>query len=310
MSLLAAAIFGVLIGISLGALGGGGSILTVPALVYALGESAKAATTGSLVIVGVTSLVGSLGHARAGRVRSRAGAAFGAVGIASSYLGTALNRRLDPNTLLLVFAGLMLVAAAAMYARSRRPASPTEPVPSVATPALVAAGGFTIPPATPPIRRPGRDGPRPASAERPAAGDRMGAPIVEEPRTSLTVRTGVKVVVAGLIVGFLTGLLGVGGGFIIVPALVLALRYTMPVAVGTSLLVISINSAAALLARVGHEQFHWAVIIPFTAAAILGSLAGKRIADRVPGTSLTRAFAGLLVLVAGYVAVRAGTAIG
>ena len=87
--------------------------------------------------------------------------------------------------------------------------------------------------------------------------------------------------VAGLVVGFLTGFLGVGGGFIIVPALVLTLQYDMPTAVGTSLLIISVNSGVALLARSGHQRFHWSVIVPFTLAAIAGSTAGKRIADRV-----------------------------
>ncbi len=125
----------------------------------------------------------------------------------------------------------------------------------------------------------------------------------------MDLRTGAKVVAAGLVVGFLAGLLGVGGGFIIVPALVLALRYAMPVAVGTSLVVIAINSAGALLARAGHEQFHWSVIIPFTVAAIGGTLVGKQIADRVAGATLTRVFAVLLVVVAAYVAVRADTAL-
>ncbi len=107
-------------------------------------------------------------------------------------------------------------------------------------------------------------------------------------------------------VGFLTGFLGVGGGFIVVPALVLSLRYDMPTAVGTSLLVISLNSGVALLARGGHATFHWSVIIPFTVAAVVGSMGGKRVSDRVSGASLTRAFAVLLLLVAVYVLVRAG----
>lgn len=260
MTLVATAVLGVLIGVSLGALGGGGSILTVPALVYAVGEQAKAATTDSLVIVGITSLVGSIGHARAGRVHWRAGAVFGIIGVAASFAGTVVNRRINPDALLLAFAGLMLIAAVALFARTRNGAA----APTV---------------------------------------DRSTSPPVSG------VGTAAKVVGAGLVVGFLTGLLGVGGGFIVVPALVLALRYAMPVAVGTSLVVISINSAGALLARAGHEQFHWVVIVPFTVAAIVGTLVGKRIADRVAGTTLTRAFAALLVAVAAYVAIRAGSAL-
>ena len=107
-------------------------------------------------------------------------------------------------------------------------------------------------------------------------------------------------------VGFLTGFFGVGGGFVIVPALVVALRYEMPVAVGTSLVIIAINSAGALVVRVGHSSIPWHVVLPFTAAAIIGSFAGKRVADRVSGNSLTRAFAVLLIAVASYVAIRAG----
>jgi len=121
----------------------------------------------------------------------------------------------------------------------------------------------------------------------------------------MSLRHGLPVLAAGLVVGFLTGFLGVGGGFIIVPALVLTLRYEMPVAVGTSLVVISLDSAVALLARAGQDSFHWAVIVPFTVAAIAGSSAGKTVADRVSGPHLARGFAVLLVLVAGYVLLKA-----
>ena len=110
-------------------------------------------------------------------------------------------------------------------------------------------------------------------------------------------------------VGFLTGLLGVGGGFIIVPALVMVLGYPMPIAVGTSLLVIAINSATALAARVGHQTFHWSVIVPFTVAAVAGSLVGHRVAERVRPETLARAFSVLLVAIAGYVAVRSGASL-
>ncbi len=119
----------------------------------------------------------------------------------------------------------------------------------------------------------------------------------------------VKIITVGLAVGFLTGLFGVGGGFVIVPALVMALGYDMPVAVGTSLLIIAVNSAASLAARAGSEALHWSVIIPFTVAAIAGSLGGKGIADQVPSTTLTKAFVALLIAVAGYVAVRSGIAL-
>ncbi len=120
-----------------------------------------------------------------------------------------------------------------------------------------------------------------------------------------TARTAIKIVVAATAVGLLTGFFGVGGGFVIVPALVLALGFEMPVAVGTSLLVIAINSAAALLARLGgHSHLDWPLLAVFTAAAIAGSLVGHRVASRARPARLTLAFAILLTGVAAYTAAR------
>jgi hypothetical protein len=115
----------------------------------------------------------------------------------------------------------------------------------------------------------------------------------------------VDVLLAGLLIGALTGFFGVGGGFVIVSVLVVALRFPIATAVGTSLVVIALNSGVSLAARWGSASITWEVIAPFTAAAVVGSFAGQRVADRLPATALTRAFAVLLVLVAGYVAVRA-----
>jgi len=253
---------GVLIGLALGALGGGGSILTVPALVFALGLTAQQATTGSLVIVGVTAAIASIEHARAGHTRWGRGAVLALVGVPASVLGSQLNRDVDPNVLLLAFAALMVVAAVGMLLRAR-PGPDNEPTTG-------GGPGSTL------------------TRTRPAAG------------------TVLRIVAAGLGIGFLTGFLGVGGGFVIVPALVVLLRYQMPVAVGTSLLVIALNSVVALTARAGHGGFVWHIVLPFTAAAVLGSLAGERVTDRIDAASLTRAFAVLLLAVASYVALRAG----
>jgi uncharacterized membrane protein YfcA len=251
---------GLVIGLTLGALGGGGSILTIPALVYVIGQDARAATTSSLVIIGISSVVAAMGHARSRRVQWGTGLAFGAVGIAAGVAGTVVNRRIDPDVLLLAFAAVILVAAAGMLGRS----GPVDPP----------AGGL----AEPGTARPGR--------------------------ARIDWRRGGKILAAGSVAGFMTGLFGVGGGFVIVPALTLALGLSMPQAVGTSLLVIAVNSAAALAARVGTAEFDWAVIVPFTLATIAGSLAGKTIADRVSARALTRAFAVLLIAVAGYTATR------
>jgi uncharacterized membrane protein YfcA len=107
---------------------------------------------------------------------------------------------------------------------------------------------------------------------------------------------------AGTLVGFFTGLFGVGGGFIIVPALTLLLGFAMPEAIGTSLLIIAINAAVALSARVGTVGIPWRVTLPFAAASFVGVVAGKRIADRLPARALLRWFAALLVAVAVYTA--------
>jgi len=277
---------GFLIGLSLGSLGGGGSILAVPALVYGAGESAHAATTTSLVVVGATALAGMAGHLRAGRVRFWSGLGFGLVGIAGSFLGSLLNRDVPGDVLLLAFSGLIVAAAWRM--RRRQAGTPRR-----------AGGGRHDrtpgrPPAGPPTRA-GEEGAQPAAA----------APAAMAPRR-LPARAGtvLRMVIAGSAVGFLTGLFGVGGGFVIVPALVLALGYEMPVAVGTSLLVIAVSSAEGLAFRLEGGGVDWRVAIPFTVAGITGVLLGTRIAGRVPAATLTRWFTWLLIAVAAYTAAR------
>ena len=252
--LLAAVALGVAVGLVLGALGGGGSVLTVPALVFVLGLTAQEATTGSLIIVGITAAAAGIGHARAGHVQWKRGLLLAAAGAPAALLGTAVNRLVDQNVLLLAFAALMLVAAVGML-----------------------------------ITSPGSDDDDPEGRSGGPSGGRLW----------------LRVLGAGLLIGALTGFFGVGGGFVIVPVLVVALHFPITTAVGTSLVVIALNSAVSLAARLGSASIAWDVIAPFTAAAVVGSFAGKRVADRLPATALTRAFAVLLVLVAGYVAVRA-----
>lgn len=254
---LVAVPLGLLVGISLGALGGGGSILTVPALVYALGESASRATTASLVIVGIAAISGAAGHARAGRVRWIPGTVFGAVGVGGSLVGSYFNRAVNPDVLLLAFAGLMIVAAGAMLRRTSSP-------PPAAT----------------------------GSEHRMLSMGRV-----------------LSVAAAGTLVGFMTGFFGVGGGFVVVPALVVALGFGMAEAVGTSVLIITINTIAALAARGVASGIDWSIVVPFAVAAVGGSLAGNRIAERVPSSTLTRAFAALLVLLAAYGSIRSALAL-
>lgn len=275
--LLAALGLGLLVGVIIGALGGGGSILTVPLLVFALGLSAQEATSASLVIVGVTAVVASVSHARSGHTRWKTGLLLAAAGVPASVLGTRLNRLVEQNVLLLAFAALMLVAATGMILRAGHEHDQTSPDRDSADEHTGAAGGGGT-----------------ATAVRSV--DTTAA-------TGWTVA--VRLLSTGLMIGFLTGFLGVGGGFVIVPVMVIALGLPMPVAVGTSLLVIALNSGVALAARAGQDGFAWHIIVPFTLTAVAGSLFGKKLADRVNATLLTRAFAALLILVALYVAARA-----
>jgi uncharacterized protein len=288
---------GLLIGLSLGALGGGGSILTVPVLVYLLGQSPHAATAGSLLIVGITAAGGMIAHRRAGRVRLAPGIVFGVLGVAGSYAGARLSSSVPPGLLLSLFAGLMLVAAAAMLRRRRGaadqhvPAAQSPPAPRQAA----APGDLGASPL--------RGGAITATLDKPAAAVLApGRPVAwPRPRGSAAVRRGLKIIAAATGVGLLTGFFGVGGGFVIVPALVLALGFDMPAAVGTSLLVIAINSAAALAVRLGGPAaLDWPLLGVFTAAALAGALAGNRLASRVDPARLGPAFTVLLVAVAAY----------
>ena len=265
---LLASPLGFLIGVSLGALGGGGSILAVPVLVFVVGQTTSAATTTSLVVVGVAALIGVHGHWRAGRVRVAQGLMFGLVGIAGSVAGSALNRRLDGDVLMLAFAALILVAAWRIV---------------VGCPSCTRSGEAT------------------AISEADGMSDRT----VKTRSRTLTPARVAKIVVAGTAVGFLTGLFGVGGGFVIVPALALVLEFPMGAAIGTSLLVIAVNAAVALAARAGADPIDWGTTLVFTAAATAGVGAGRRVADRLEPESMQRTFAALLVVLAIYTGARA-----
>lgn len=265
-----AVIMGLAIGVTLGALGGGGSILTVPALVYVLGQNPHGATTASLVVVGATALAGALAHLRAGRVRLREGAVFGSLGIAGSVVGSRLSASISPSALLAGFSVLMLVAATAMIIRTRRQASPSNPPRTVS--GLDSAHGA-------------------AAAVAPTA-------TLTRPHVGLLVVTASGV-------GLLTGFFGVGGGFVVVPALVLVMRFDMAEAVATSLVVIAINSAASLVARIGTPvHVDWAIVGVFGAAAIGASLLGARLPALVGPLRLARAFSVLLLVIGLYTLVR------
>ncbi|MFF8902001.1 sulfite exporter TauE/SafE family protein [Streptomyces lydicus] len=273
---------GLLIGLLLGALGGGGSVLAVPALVGLLGQSPHEATAGALVVVAVGSVSGLVCHARAGRVRWVAGAVFGALGTAGSYVGSRWSAALRPEVLMTAFAGLMLVVAAMLVWREVRAGRAAEPTPT----------------------RPSRDPARPATPAGPAAplapsGDPAGGPsgAVPHSRSALLSRP-VRIAVTASAVGLLTGFFGVGGGFVVVPALTLVLGLDMPVAIGTSLLVILINSLTALGTRAGTGSLDWRLLAGFAACAALGSQLGNRLTTRLRPRTLTTAFATLVTVLA------------
>ncbi|MFJ9107540.1 sulfite exporter TauE/SafE family protein [Streptomyces sp. NPDC102283] len=238
-TLLLALVAGTVIGLALGALGGGGGVLAVPALVYLLGFSTASATTASLVIVTATSATALHAHARDGQVAWKAGLLLSAAGVLPAFLAGAVADHLPEAALTTAFAVIAALAALRML--------------------------------------------RPS-----AAGPTEGARSVKAAGTG-----------AGL--GAVTGFLGVGGGFLAVPALVGVLGLRMKQAVGTSLLVITVNSLAALVARSGTaDDLRWEVIAPFAGAAILGAWDGKRLAAKVAGATLLRVFAYALFAVAAF----------
>jgi uncharacterized protein len=271
MRALLASPLGFLIGLALGALGGGGSIVAVPALVYVAGQEPAAATTTSLLVVGTAAVVGMVGHARAGRVRFGTGFVVGLTGIGGSLAGSAINRNIDGDLLLLGFGLLILVAAWRM---------------------ITGCPSCT------------RVGEERALTETDQPGRAPGSVAVQT-RRRLDAAMVLRVALVGTAVGFLTGLFGVGGGFVIVPALTLVLGFSMPQAIGTSLLVIAINAATALAARLGTSGVEWSVALPFTAAALAGVLTGSSIANRIDAGALVRWFAASLVALSLYVTTTA-----
>ena len=230
-----------LIGLSLGLLGGGGSILTTPILVYALGVEPKSAIATSLLVVGVTSLAAIVTHARAGNVDWRTGSLFGAAGMAGAWGGGHLAAWIPARVLMGLFALMMLVTAAAMF-RGRKDVAP-------------------------------RSGPIPVPT----------------------------VLVEGLIVGLVTGLVGAGGGFLVVPALALLGGLPMPRAVGTSLLVIALKSFAGYAGHAAHVAVDLPLAAAMSGAAVVGSFGGVALSKRVPAELLRKGFAAFVLVMGVFV---------
>ncbi|MFJ6001925.1 sulfite exporter TauE/SafE family protein [Arthrobacter sp. NPDC092385] len=247
----------VLIGLSLGVLGGGGSILTVPILVYVAGFEAKQAIAASLFVVGVTSAISVISHARNGRVMWRTGLIFGAAGMAGAFIGGLLGGFIPGQVLLIAFA-LMMVATSVAMIRGRRKTSGT-----------TGAGADSAP----------------------AEGVKRELPLK-------------RVILDGVVVGLVTGLVGAGGGFLVVPALALLGGLPMSVAVGTSLVVISMKSFAGLAGYLTTVEINWPLTLAVTAAAIVGSLIGAQLAGRIPEAALRKGFGWFVLVMGAFVLIQ------
>ena len=245
-------VLALLVGLVLGLLGGGGSVLTVPILIYVLHVPVKPAIAMSLGVVGIVAFIGFLSHWRQGTVRARVALVFGVFAVVAAFAGARLAKHIPSVVQLVVFAIVGLVGSV-----------------------LMLRGGF----------RPGavKEGPYEFNFE---------------------VRTVTLLGLEGLIVGFLTGIIGVGGGFLIVPALVLVAGLPMRLAIGTSLLVITMNALAGFAGYIGHIEIDWTLVAWFTSIAAIGSIVGTLISKRVPQQRLRQVFGYLLIAVSIYVLYR------
>ncbi len=245
---------GVVIGLSLGMLGAGGSILAVPVLVYGLDQSAAQATTGSLVVVGVTSVLATVTARRKGTVRLARGLIFGLLASGGAVLGASAAVRVDDDWLMATFGVLMLVVAVVTVIRRHR-------------------GTFEVP--------------------------AMDTPIITfHPTFACACPRAVKVLVTATLVGLLTGFLGVGGGFLVVPALILALGMTLRESAGTSLVVIAVTSAVAFSARLSHGVVpDWPPVALLTITSAVLAVLGVTLASRIDTERLGTAFTALIAVV-------------
>lgn len=240
---------GLVVGLLIGMLGGGGAILSIPLLVYALGFSAQQATASSLVIVGAGALTGIITQHKQKNVNLKKGTLFGLLGLLGSFVASKVVTGIDENLLLTLFAALLVLVALTMLLKMRQ----KKPSPHQAPRHLQDKPDYRVLPL-------------------------------------LLTATGV---------GFLTGFFGVGGGFAIVPALILVLGFSMQTAIGTSLVVILINSLSALAFRAEDvTSVDWSIVGPFALASVGGSLAGSVLMHRIPRTVLQFIFALFLMGIA------------
>lgn len=241
--MILAAIFAIFVGLLMGLLGGGGSILTVPVLVYLLDFDAKNAIVTSLIIVAFTSLIAMISYAKRGCVCWKTGLAFSTTGILGAFLGGRISAYIPDEILLLLFALIMLIASFYML---RRDAHVSRNIPL-------------------------RDGLCPEQL-----------PLL-------------AIFFDGFMVGGITGLVGVGGGFLLVPALSFLVGIPMHAAIGTSLLIVTLQSTAALAGHAEHIDIDLTLVVLFSGLTVFGSLIGSSLSHKISGTILKKAF-GIFVL--------------
>lgn len=232
----------IVIGLALGLMGGGGSILTVPVFVYLLGLGAKVSVAMSLAVVGVVSLFGAASHWRHGNVDVRLALIFGSVAMVGTFGGAYLARFVSGTFQLILFSVVMLGAAVFMFLDQTPDSPPDERAPTVSLRKL---------------------------------------PLIAA---------------EGIAVGVLTGLVGVGGGFLIVPAMVLMSKVPMKKAVGSSLLVIAMKSAAGFYEYTNQVEVDYLFIGGFSTLAVVGIVAGSQLVEHIAQETLKKGFAVFLVV--------------
>jgi uncharacterized protein len=258
MTWLIGHVFAVCIGVSLGLLGGGGSVLALPVLVYVMGVATKPAIAMTLIIVGTVSLFGAIPHVKRGNLNLKIAGIFGSATMLGAYLGARIaTLPMITSAFQMILFGLsMLIAAGLMIYRSMQPL---------------------------------------------ASDDELAAIQYIKPACRYC---WLWLMSEGIGVGILTGLVGVGGGFAIVPALVLLGNIPMQQAIGTSLLIIAGNSVAGLLGYLGHVSLDWPLTVSFTFLAGCGTVIGSYIAQFVPAKQLQKGFGYFLLIVAAFVLVQ------
>jgi len=246
------------IGLSLGLIGGGGSILAVPILIYVIGLAPKTAIAMSLAVVGIVSAIGAIPHGLNGNVKLKVAAIFTPPAMVGAYLGARLASLpiISERFQLLCF-GVIMVLASLLTIRKGRRIDPIQP---------------KAPPAS-------------TSPQSPVG---RGLSMLAVP-------------LQGFGVGVLTGFVGVGGGFLIIPALVLLGGLPMKEAIGTSLVIITLNSMSGLLGYLGHVQLDWKLLVSFTFAASCGTIIGARLSRSIDARHLQTGFGYFVLVVAGFI---------